>query len=56
MRVKNIDIAFFDLDGVLSVPRYETGLGIKCALPDEDWFQSANWSNDLYKYCNLFLK
>lgn len=51
MRLKDIDIAFFDLDGVLSVPRYETRLGVKCALPDEDWFESANWGSDLYKHC-----
>lgn len=51
MRLKDIDIAFFDLDGVLSVPRYETRLGVKCALPDEDWFESANWGSGLYKHC-----
>lgn len=51
MRLKDIDIAFFDLDGVLSVPRYETGLGIKCALPDEDWFQEVNWCSDVYRHC-----
>ena len=51
MRLKDIDIAFFDLDGVLSVPRYETNLGVKCALPDESWFQSANWGSDLYNHC-----
>lgn len=51
MKLKDIDIAFFDLDGVLSVPRYETGLGIKCALPDEDWFQEVNWCSDVYRHC-----
>lgn len=51
MRLKDIDIAFFDLDGVLSVLRYETGLGVKCALPDEDWFQEVNWCSDVYRHC-----
>ena len=51
MRLKDIDIAFFDLDGVLSVPRYETGLGVKCALPNEDWFQEVNWCSDVYRHC-----
>lgn len=51
MRLKDIDIAFFDLDGVLSVPRYETGLGVKCALPDEDWFQEVNWNSNVYRHC-----
>ena len=50
MKLKDIDIAFFDLDGVLSVPRYETRLGVKCALPDEDWFKSANWNSDCLLY------
>lgn len=51
MKLKDIDIAFFDLDGVLSVPRYETGLGVKCALPDEDWFQEVNWNSNVYRHC-----
>lgn len=51
MKLKDIKLAFFDLDGVLSVPRYKTDSGIKCALPDNAWFQKANWGSDIYKYC-----
>lgn len=51
MKLDEIKLAFFDLDGVLAVPRFDTGTGIKCALTDYSWFKSCNMHGDVYGDC-----
>lgn len=51
-KIKNIKIAFFDLDGVLSIPRYKNSDGIiTCGMLDTDWFDRCQNEDDIYKYC-----
>lgn len=53
VNLKGVEIAFFDIDGVLSIPRYDDGYGyIRCSISDDEaWFQKVNWSEDCYKLC-----
>lgn len=54
IKLNGVKIAFFDIDGVLSIPRYRDYLGsIKCAIGknDEAWFDKSNWNSDCYKDC-----
>lgn len=56
VKLKGVQIAFFDLDGVLSIPRFRDNLGnIKCAIGSDDgaWFDKANWNSDCYKDCKV---
>lgn len=52
LNLNKINIAFFDLDGVLSVPRYRDSHGnITCGMSDDDWFDICQNRLDVYKDC-----
>ena len=52
LNLKKVKIAFFDLGGVLSVPRYADAYGnIGCSVPDDYWFKYCNWKSDVYALC-----
>jgi glycosyltransferase involved in cell wall biosynthesis len=53
MRLDDIKIAFIDLDGVLSVPRYENryNTSLSCSMPDDLWFARCNTSLSVYDHC-----
>lgn len=49
---KNILIAFFDIDGVLSVPRYDVGNGVLKPGGTQDWWIEFNMDrNNTYDTC-----
>ena len=52
--LKGIKIAFIDIDGVLSIPRYKDCIGnVRCAIGQNEgaWFNKSNWNSDCYKDC-----
>lgn len=52
LNLKKVKLAFFDLDGVLSVPKYVDAYGnIGCSVPDDYWFKYCNWQSDVYTLC-----
>lgn len=46
-----VKVAFFDLDGTLSIPRYESRSGVGCGMPDNVWFDYNNRSSNTYRDC-----
>lgn len=50
--LSQVKVAFFDLDGVLSVPRYIDKNGAtNCGMIDNDWFNTCQEREDVYKDC-----
>lgn len=50
--LRNVKIAFIDVDGTLAIPRFKNNDGqIKCAMEDNVWFNRCNSRTDMYKYC-----
>lgn len=57
LNLKNVKIAFFDLDGVLSIPRYRDIDGnISCGMLSEDWFITCQSTEDVYRDCEVPIK